>query len=147
MGVSQENLLPKKSLKTHTQIGVSLRIMGEVFDIEKLTEQLGVLPSETWYKGDLIRNTGKRRTYTAWIYNIDRLETLDIGILVFQIRTLFSEKTDKIVPLKNQYNLDIWIDFVVVVENQEPPAIYFDSDFISFAAQIGAQFDIDTYIN
>ena len=81
MGVSQENLLPKKSLKTHTQIGVSLRIMGEVFDIEKLTEQLGVLPSETWYKGDLIRNTGKRRTYTAWIYNIDRLETLDIGIL------------------------------------------------------------------
>lgn len=47
MGVSQENLLPKKSLKTHTQIGASLRIMGEVFDIEKLTEQLGVLPSET----------------------------------------------------------------------------------------------------
>lgn len=121
--------------------------MGEDFDIQEVTEMLDISPSETWRKGDFVRNTKRLRTYTAWIYNTEVLETLNICALTEQINLIFSPKVDKIAFLKKEYDLDISIDFIVVVENDDPPSIYFESDFIKFASKIGAQFDIDMYIN
>ena len=51
------------------------------------------------------------------------------------------------VSLRNVYDLDISIDFVVIIEKQEPPAMHFDLDFIKFAYEIGARIDIDAYVN
>lgn len=97
--------------------------------------------------GDWRKQRGKKRTYTAWIYKTEIIETLDINASVKQIGELFYSKVDNLVGLRKQYELDISIDFVIVIENEEPPAIYFDTDFIRFTAKIGAQFDVDTYIN
>lgn len=144
----QENLLNNSaSTIPHTNVRASLRIMGEDFDIQEVTEMLDISPSETWRKGDFVRNTKRLRTYTAWIYNTEVLETLNICALTEQINLIFSPKVDKIAFLKKEYDLDISIDFIVVVENDDPPSIYFESDFIKFASKIGAQFDIDMYIN
>ena len=132
---------------SNTNIRASLRIIGEDFDVQKITEVLEIHPSKTWNKGDFIRNTEKKRTYTAWMYNTGLMESLNINTSIKQIKEVFFQKVDKIVALKNLYDLDISIDFVIVIENEEPPAIYFDPAFIKFAAEIGAKFDIDTYIN
>ncbi|MDE6603737.1 MAG: DUF4279 domain-containing protein [Lachnospiraceae bacterium] len=140
-----ENLLNKNT--AHTNIRASLRILGEYFDVQKITDALEVAPSCTWNKGEFIRDSGKKRTYTAWIYKTEIIETLDINASVKQIGELFYSKVDNLVGLRKQYELDISIDFVIVIKNEEPPAIYFEPDFIRFAAKIGAQFDVDTYIN
>ncbi len=50
-------------------------------------------------------------------------------------------------PSGHYADLDISIDFVTVIENKEPPAIYFDSDFINLASEIEAPVDMDTYVN
>ena len=131
----------------YTNHKASLRIMGECFDVHKITEVLEVCPDETWNKGDFIRNTGKKRTYTAWIYNTELLESPDLNMSVKQIMEVFGEKADKIILLKNEFDLEISLDFVIVIEDKEPPAIYFDVDFINFASKIGARIDIDTYVN
>ena len=34
-----------------------------------------------------------------------------------------------------------------MIENGEPPAIYFEPEFIKFAAEIGVHIDVDTYVN
>lgn len=141
----QENLLSNRI--SHTNVRASLRIMGEDFDVQKITKVLDVSPSETWNKGDSIRNTGKKRMYTAWIYNTKITESLNMDTSTKQIEEVFFPKIDKIVALKKRYHLDISIDFVIVIENEETPAIYFEPDFIQFAAEIGAALDIDTYIN
>ena len=60
---------------------------------------------------------------------------------------LFYGKTEKLVSLRNVYDLDISIDFVVIIEKKEPPAMHFDLDFIKFAYEIGARIDIDAYVN
>ena len=140
-----ENLLNRNT--AHTNIRASLRIKGEYFDVQKITDALGVTPSCTWNKGEFIRDSGKKRTYTAWIYKTEIIETLDINASVKQIGELFYSKVDNLVGLRKQYELDISIDFVIVIENEEPPAKNLDTDFIRFAAKIGAQFDVDTYIN
>ena len=130
-----------------TSIKVSLRIMGDNYSIQNITNRLGIYPSESWNKGDYIRDSKRKRTYTAWIYNIDAIETLDINVPIKKFERLFLLKTKEISKLKKEYNLDISIDFVIIIENEEPPAIYFEEQFIKFASEIGARFDIDTYIN
>lgn len=131
----------------YTNIKLSLRFIGENFDIQEITNMLNVYPSETWNKGDFIRKSQKKRQYTAWIYSTDVIETLDINKLITNFKDLFYPKDNIIIALKEKFNLDISIDFVVIIENEEPPAIYFLQDFIEFAAKIGATFDIDIYIN
>ena len=132
---------------THTYMGASLRIMGDCFDVQKITDGLEVTPGCVWNMGDPLRNSGKKHTETAWIYNTGNTESLDINILVNQIAELFYSKADKIAALKEQYELYISIDFMIAIKNGEPPAIYFEPEFIKFAAEIGAVLDIDTYVD
>lgn len=121
--------------------------MGEDYDIQEITDSLNIVPSESWNKGNSIRNSGKKRTYTAWSYSLDAIETLDVCEQAKKIEEVFSSKVEKIAALKKKHNLDVSIDFVIIIENEEVPAIYFDASFIEFAAKIGARFDLDTYVN
>lgn len=42
-----------------TNVRASLRIVGECFDVQRVTDTLEVTPSRTWNKGEPIRNSGK----------------------------------------------------------------------------------------
>lgn len=130
-----------------TNVKVSIRFMGEEYDTREITDMLRIIPSESWNKGDFIKNSGKKRTYTAWIYSIDVIETLDVYSQASKIEKLFLPKTEEISFLKKKYDLDISLDFVIIIENEEVPAIYFEPSFVEFAAKIGARFDLDTYVN
>lgn len=62
-----------------TNIGMSLRIMGDEYNVQEVTEELNIHPTATWHKGENVRKTGRKYLYTAWIYDIKAEETLDIG--------------------------------------------------------------------
>lgn len=130
-----------------TTVKVSLRLMGEGYNIQEVTDFLDITPSKTWNKGDFIRNSGQKRTYTAWIYSTAETETLDVYSQAKKIEKLFLPKIDEISFLKKKYDLDISLDFVIIIENEEVPSIYFEPSFVEFAAKIGARFDLDTYVN
>lgn len=130
-----------------TNVRVDLRIMGDVFDVQIITKELGVSPTTTWNMNDFIRKTEKKRTYTAWIFSTGIEETLDINTQLAKVEKIFFPKERIICDLKKRYNLDICIDIVIVIENQSPPAIYLDSSVVRFVSNIGGRFDIDTYVN
>lgn len=121
--------------------------MGDEYDIKEITDSLNITPSKTWKKGDFIRNSGQKHTYTAWIYDTDAVETLDVQEQTKKIEKLFLSRIERIISLKKKYRLDISLDFVIIIENDEVPAVYFEPSFLEFAAKIGARFDIDMYIN
>lgn len=129
-----------------TSLKIYFRMMGENYDVNEITERLGIKPSQTWKEGDLIRNTGRRRTYTAWIYSTDTVETLDLNMLIKEITGVFLPVKDEIIELKKLYDLDISIDFVISIRRKQPPAVYFKEDFIEFVAKIEARMDLDTYV-
>ncbi|MCM1231892.1 MAG: DUF4279 domain-containing protein [Clostridium sp.] len=131
----------------NTNVRVELRIMGDEFDVSAISKELGVAPTETWNNGDYIRNTKRKRSYTAWIFSTGAEETLDINTQLKKIEAVFFPKEATLCRLKEQYNLEFSIDIVIVIENQSPPAIYLDSPMIHFASHIGAGFDMDTYVN
>lgn len=121
--------------------------MGENYDVVEITKALGVLPTETWINGTPIRNTGRCRSYTAWIYSTGVLETLNIYTQIEKLEALFIPKTNVLCGLKAKYDLDFSIDIVIVIENEEVPAIYLDTPIIQLAAKLEAKFDFDTYVN
>lgn len=134
-------------IRDRTSVKVSLRLMGEEYNVQEITDFLNITPSKTWNKGESIRNSGQKRTYTAWIYSTDEIETLNVYSQAVKIEKLFLPKIKEISFLKNKYDLDISLDFVINIKNEEVPAIYFESSFIEFAASVGAGFDMDTYVS
>ena len=44
------------------------------------------------------------------------------------------DKVDKLVKLKKEFDLEISIDVAIVVEKDELPAIYMDSEVVKFVA-------------
>jgi len=121
--------------------------MGNEYDLNEVTQLLNVSPSNSWNKGEKIRNSQKQREYTGWIYSTDIIETLDVNTAVKKIEELFMSKVGVICGLKRRYELDISIDVSIVIENEEPPAVYFENEFLQFISQIGARLDIDMYVN
>ena len=81
------------------------------------------------------------------MYSIGEEETLDINTQLKKLEDVFLPKEDILCRLKSKYNLDFSIDIVIYIENQSPPAIYLESPIIEFAANLGARFDMDTYVH
>lgn len=141
----QENSLNDGAKRT--VVKSALRIVGDDFAPNQISEILQVVPSKTWKKGEKIRNTGHAYQFSAWIYETDVSESLSLAYLAKQLQSVFVTKVEQLCDLKKELNLDFCIDFVVVVEDCTPPSMHFDSEFLDFAVRIGAEIDIDTYVN
>lgn len=75
-----------------TNIIVELALKGDNFDVQEITNELGIDPVQTWNKGEDIRQTGKKYQYTLWEYDIGPIYTLDTRVAVKQLEKLFLKK-------------------------------------------------------
>ncbi|BCJ98304.1 DUF4279 domain-containing protein [Anaerocolumna chitinilytica] len=131
----------------NTNVLVDFRIIGDNYNIQEITDILLIKPSRYWKSGDDILQTGRKYDCTEWIFSTGYEETLDISTQIKKIKSIFLEKSNQLVSLREKYNLKYCIEIVIKIENNAVPAIYLDSEIINFAAIIGATFDFDTYIN
>lgn len=137
-----------EAYREKTNCGAALRLAGaEDFDPAQATETLGICPGRVWRKGEPIRNTGRRYSYTAWVYEIAAMETLALADVAKQLERVFAGKAERLRQLKERYGLYIGIDFAARIEDGETPAVHFDKEFLAFAAAVGAEIDVDLYVN
>lgn len=130
-----------------TVVRSALRIVGDDFDPEQLSELLQVSPGRTWKKGDKIRDTGYTHPFSAWIYETAASESLSLADPAKQLQNVFMSKAGQLHSLKKELDLDLCIDFVVVIEDGTPPSMHLDAEFLDFVVSVGAELDIDTYVN
>ncbi|HEX9976257.1 MAG TPA: DUF4279 domain-containing protein [Dehalococcoidales bacterium] len=90
--------------------------------------------------------TGAVRRFNNWEISTGYEESNDINIQLTRIFDLLKNKVSVLNELRDAYNLQFRIDVVVIVENGEKPAMYFDHWFIDFVHEIEAEVDIDLYI-
>jgi hypothetical protein len=127
-----------------TNIMVDFRIIGDVFNLDVITNKLLIKPSYYWLKGD--RNKNNIRKYSCWAISTGYEESLDINNQLNKIIELIKTKKQELKELKNKHELDYRFDIIINIENEEKPAIYLNIDIIDFAHEIKAEFDIDLYI-
>ncbi len=62
-GVFEGKLL--KVYMNGTSVKAALRIMGDRYNVQEISRELGITPTGTWNMGEFIRNTGKKYKYTG----------------------------------------------------------------------------------
>ena len=129
-----------------TNVMVEFSIYGENFEPKYITKQLGIMPSETYLKGELIRYGRATRKETAWSISSGYEVSLDINNQLEKVIFLLKDKVDKLVELKNSLCLNMLFIIVIRIEDNEIPAMYFKKDFIRFISKIDAEVGFDTYI-
>lgn len=121
-------------------------IYGENFEPGDITKQLGIIPTETYKKGELSTKYKIPRKETAWSISTGYEASMDINDQLNKILLLIEDKADKLVEIKDRLRINMLFMFVVNIVNNEKPAMYFEKRFIHFASKIDAEIGFDTYI-
>ena len=132
-----------------TKVKVCFSIFGDTFPLDYVTEKLGITPSDTYRKGDIIpnRSTTQFRKETSWDLDTGYQESLDVNEQLQQIITQLRNKVSIISEIKKTYSVECKFFIIVIMEEGHTPAFYLDKDVINFASSIEAEFDIDLYAN
>ncbi len=129
--------------------------LGDEFPLDTVTVTLGIEPTNTHKKGDVIERTDnphlvstkiKYRKETDWTLSTGYQESYDINNQLNVILKLLEEKTEQLKYLKEKYGLEFIFMVVIQVENSELPAMYLRKDIIDFASLIQAEIHFDLYI-
>lgn len=129
-----------------SNVMVEFIITGEKLNPNLVTKKLEINPHKFWGKGDSIQGKGITKKDSCWIISSGYEESLDINEQLDKILDQISSKTQILKKIKTVYDLDFLFAIVVNVENNEKPAMYFNSKFIEFASDIKSEFYIDLYI-
>ncbi|MCM3130555.1 DUF4279 domain-containing protein (plasmid) [Paenibacillus urinalis] len=129
-----------------TTVMAEFAIIGENFTKQNITNQLQIEPTEFYSKGDKIKNRDLYRKETAWSLATEYEESLDINLQLNKLISILNDKKEELLKLKRTYNLFYKFFIVIKIEENETPAIYLDTTTISFANDLGIEFDFDLYI-
>lgn len=124
-------------------------IFGDDFPLDTVTRKLGIRPTQSYVKGDVIprRSTPRFRKETAWELGTGYQESYDVSDQLNQVISKLADKEKAIVEVLETYSLLCKIFIVIKINNGATPSLYLDRSVISFASRVGAEFDIDLYAN
>lgn len=129
-----------------SNVMVRFSLYGDDFNPALITKQLKIEPSETYIKGEQIRDGKIKRKETSWSISTKYEISLDINDQINKIMTLLYGKEAIITDLKKKYDLNILFMIVVNIENNDKPAMYFRKSFIHFLSDIDAEVGFDLYV-
>lgn len=112
------------------------------FDTKKVTEELHIKPTSVMLKKEPVPKS------TAWKYQIDAGNDIDLKSHLEKLIDIFEPKTEKINELKSKYKLTTRIQLVIDIDiNPESSTPYFglNKRTIDFLARTGTEVDFDLY--
>jgi len=129
-----------------TTASVIFSIYGDNFDLNYVTKEIEINPTETMSKGVIPENRTRASIETSWCIGTEETLSYDINEQLSQLINLLSNKRSTLLLI--QKNLDVKLSFLILVKvrNNETPAIYFDENTLEFINDIKATIDIDLYI-
>ena len=130
-----------------TTVMIEFTITGDEFNPEMITKELSLVPKRTWKKGDKVKNGEHLWKYSCWMLSTGYIESFGINVQLQKIIGVLSTKKKELIKIKKELDVDYKMTGVINIRNYETPAIILNSDVIAFMHEIGAEFDIDMYVN
>ena len=127
---------------------VYISVRGD-FDPEEFTAQVGVLPSETWRKGE--RNASRMiPSVSGWTLSSPRIrgEVIDLYRLADELLDSVTEKISNLREAAHSHGVKICLQMVIyssVLDSVPTPIIGLSERSIMILSQLGASLDIDSY--
>lgn len=130
-----------------TCINIELSIVGDDFDIELVSKELDIEPTEIKKKGELLPNKKNRNIETSWSFMTGLEKSLDVRIQLCKLMDIFYKKIDKLKEICLYFNTKVFVSILIIVKNQQTPSLHFGKEEILFFNEINAELDIDIYIH
>jgi len=132
-------------IRTDTVVCANLTLVGNDFDINYVTESLGVAPTYTRSKDEILGN-GRRFGHTEWGIGTDCEESLDIEVQFAKISNQFKGKEHELAKVSKYCNAEWSILIVIKIENGDIPAMVFTRSMLDFCNKIDAEIGFDIYV-
>ncbi len=129
----------------YTRAKVSFVIEGDKLEPKKISHELGLMPSESWQKGDVFKKSRKRKT-GVWKLSIDYEETLDVSLQINKIYYQMRGKEEALQMIKQNIGGIVVLSVVIEVENKQMPGIVIEEKISGFMTTVGGDVDIDVYL-
>ena len=127
-----------------TTIRLSFCIYGDYFDVDRVTDIIGLLPTQTAYKGDRLKYRVSEETF--WEYNFAPLETLliedNLEVFAAQVMPCFPALSSFIKAFALTSKLLVCVE---MSPKESCPAIVFDNKILELLHKLNAWIDIDMY--
>ena len=116
----------------------------DYFEVDRVTDIIGLTPTETAYKGDPLKYRVSEETF--WEYNFAPLETLliedNLQVFAAQVMPCLQALSSFI----REFSLTSKLLFCVEMSPEEScPAIVFDNKILELLHRLNAWIDIDMY--
>ena len=128
-----------------TNVSVYLTLAGKSFDVDYVTRKIGIAPTFTRSKDEVLGN-GRLFGHTEWGIGIEEEISLDIEKQLNKILLMVHDEASILSSLSNELGAEWHFMFVVRIWDGVVPSMFLSKEFISFAAGICAQIDFDTYV-
>ena len=134
-----------------SQVMVYFSFTADSFPLETVSKRMGIEPTKTHKKGDLIRKISETKThsrsYSSWELCTGYQDSVDAGEQIDQVIRQLKDKEKVINGLRSEFGLACRFTIVIKMNGGATPALYLDVPVIDFASRIQADFDIDLYAN
>jgi len=123
---------------------VYFSIFGNEFNLNVFNKIIGVIPSDTYIKGEM----GKYARYkeTSWSYVIEEYENLNLDDLTRRLLRIFDNKKELLKKYAEKNNLEIRFSVVFNIYDSIIPSLYIDKKFLNFLSFLNCDIDFDGYL-
>ncbi len=134
-----------------SKIKLSFVVYGDFFDPDELSHILSLEPDLAYRNGDIFYSQYGSQQLTrkecCWEISIGPLESMDVAEPFSFLKAKLAEKPSQIASYLNTNNLHSKLVILLIVENSEVPALYFDREDIDFLHSLRSELDCDIYVH
>ncbi|MDN7240756.1 DUF4279 domain-containing protein [Planococcus sp. N028] len=136
--------------ETKSEVMVRFSLFGDEFPIDFVTEQLGIEPTATYKKEEILAKADKGfrtryRKESCWELSSGYQTSFDAGEQMNQVLEPLKSKTALINNLKAQFNLDCKIFVVIVIKKWRHSSVWSGFSTSGIRLSCRAEFDTDLY--
>lgn len=127
------------------KIKVYLTLIGEDFDPEAVSRQIGMPPDEIRLPGEILGN-GRRFGHTEWSLETEREDRDDLEPLLRRLLNRLPCSPRRLKEIAEEHSAEWDILIWLTASGSESPLLIFPRDVIQFIGEMGAAVGFDNYI-
>ena len=126
------------------RLRVALRIRGDALDPDFLTQQLGVAPSFSTRKGEVIARRGGERLHTTgvWTYRVEAPPGTELGDAIAHLLAALPEDATLWEEITSSFSADLFCGVSMEDDNQRT---VIDPEVLNALARRGLALSLDLY--
>lgn len=127
------------------KIKAYLTLVGEDFNIEVVSKQIGILADTVRLPDELLKN-GRRFGHTEWGIETTQEECEELEPLLRKLLAKLPCGPQRLRKIAQSHSAEWHVLIWITTYGNECPELYFPTDIIQFMADIHAQMGFDHYI-